>query len=133
MAPTLLRGLTILGPGDRPGPDLALELGLSAWMFRNQTDLYGVHSMLPALRAAVLEAAEIDPAHEPVPFVGRSLRDDVLSSVAYLGELLERAAAGTGCSADELAERAIARIGELRPASTGREDDEALGQIIPLR
>lgn len=102
-------------------------------MFRNQTDLYGVRSMLPALRAAVLEAAGMDPTHEPVPFVGRSPRDDVLSSVAYLSELLERAASIAHCGADELAERAIELMTELQPASTERDDDRELARIIPLR
>jgi predicted dinucleotide-utilizing enzyme len=130
MAPALLRGLSILGPQDLPGPDLALEFGVSAWMLSTQTDVAGVRGLLPALRAAVLEAAGMDAAHEPVPFVGRSHRDDVVRSVGYLAELLARAAAAAGCEPTEIAERAIGRleVTEVRP-----EPVQELARIIPLR
>ena len=134
MAPALLRGLSILGPADAPGPDIALEMGVSAWMLRAETDVAGVSRLLPALRAAVLDAAGMDATHEPVPFVGRSHRDDVLRSVAYLADLLERAAAAASCSAIEIAERAIDRL-PRPPAPTAHEAPVApvLAKIIPIR
>jgi hypothetical protein len=136
MAPTLLRGLTILGPGASPDPDLALEFGMSAWMFRTNTDLFAALGLLASLRVAVLEAAGMDPRREPIPFVGRSPRDDVLGSVAYLGELLERAARVAKCTRSELAERAIIRLAELAPhlaVAVPVETEAPLAPIIPLR
>lgn len=136
MAPTLLRGLTILGPGESPDPDLALEFGVSAWMFGRDTDVFAVLELLGALRTAVLEAAEMDAAHEPIPLTGRSPREDVLGSVAYLGQLLERAAHVATCTRGELAERAIVRLTERSPLLTHAapaQDEVALAPIIPLR
>lgn len=137
MAPTLLRGLTILGPGTWSDPDLALEFGVSAWMFGTNTDVFGVLELLGALRIAVLWAAGMDAAREPIPLVGRSPRDDVLGSVAYLGDLLERATRLAACTRGELAERAIARLTETSPhlaLPTEPDDGEVrLAPIIPLR
>jgi hypothetical protein len=104
-------------------------------MLRTETDVAGVRRLLPALRTAVLEAAGMDPAHEPVPFVGRSLRDDVLRSVAYLADLLARAASIARCTPHEIAERAIEQL----PAAPARneapelEPPVELAKIIPLR
>jgi hypothetical protein len=136
MAPTLLRGLTILGPAASPDPDLALEFGVSAWMFGTNTDAFGVLGLLAALRRAVVEAAGMDATREPIPLIGRSPRDDVLRSVAYLGDLLERAARVARCTRGELAERAIARLAETSPHLTLPSepvDEVRLAPVIPLR
>jgi hypothetical protein len=104
-------------------------------MFRTQTDVYGVLELFAALRRAVLDGAGMDPAQEPVPLVGRSPRDDVLGSVAYLGALVERAASVARCSTEELAERALERLAEIAPhalASVDAEDTTQLAVIIPL-
>ncbi len=104
-------------------------------MFRTQTDVYGVLELLAALRRAVLDGAGMDPAQEPVPLVGRSPRDDVLGSVAYLGALVERAASVARCSTEELAERALERLADIAPhalASVNAEDTTRLAVIIPL-
>jgi hypothetical protein len=104
-------------------------------MLRAETDVTGVGRLLPALRAAVLDAAGMDAAHEPVPFVGRSPRDDVLRSVAYLADLLERAAAALVCTPLEVAERAIERLGQLpsNPVAEAAVPPPVLAKIIPLR
>jgi hypothetical protein len=105
-------------------------------MFGTQTDVFGVLDLLAALRAAVVVAAGMDPAREPVPLVGRSPRDDVLGSAAYLSELLERAARFARCTRSELAERAITRLAESAPHLTQAAPPETattLARIIPLR
>jgi hypothetical protein len=106
-------------------------MGVSAWMLGAETDVAGVGRLLPALRIAVLEAAGMDAAHEPVPFVGRSQRDDVLRSVSYLADLLARAAAATDCTPIEIAERAIERLEVAPPLAA--EVPVPLARIIPLR
>lgn len=105
-------------------------------MFRTQTDVFGVLDLLAGLRRAVLDAAGMDPAHEPVPLVGRAPRDDVLGSVAYLGALVERAASVARCTSEELAERALERLAEISPhalADVAACDSTELAVIIPLR
>jgi hypothetical protein len=105
-------------------------------MFRSQTDIFGVLDLLGALRRAVLDAAGMDAAHEPVPLVGRSPRNDVLRSVAYLSGLLQRAASVARCTAEELAERALDRLAEIDPQALADVDPVGtteLAVIIPLR
>jgi hypothetical protein len=105
-------------------------------MFSTQTDVLGVLALFAALRRAVLAAAEMDAAREPVPLVGRSPRDDVLGSVAYLSGLLERAARVADCTRDELAERAIERLAAIAPhalADMDTVETTELAVIIPLR
>jgi hypothetical protein len=106
-------------------------MGVSAWMLGAETDVAGVGRLLPVLRVAVLEAAEMDADHEPVPFVGRSQRDDVLRSISYLADLLARAAAAVRCSPREIAERAIERLPAMPPRVIAEPAPLAL--IIPLR
>jgi hypothetical protein len=104
-------------------------------MFRTQTDIFGVLDLLAPLREAVLVAAGMDAAREPVPFVGRSPRDDVLCAVSYLGALLERAARAAGCTSDEIAERAIDGLSSAKYLAPQRpaEPTAELATIIPLR
>ena len=73
------------GPGGPAAGDLSLELGLSVWMHRSGTSLEDARSTLLALRAHVIEACGLDPATEPVPFVGRAPRFDVMTLIEYLG------------------------------------------------
>jgi hypothetical protein len=108
-------------------------------MFETQTDVWEVMGLLGALRAAVLDAAGMDVAREPIPLVGRSPREDVLSSVTYLGGLVERASSVARCTAEELAERAIERLTQTSPHLTAdarhedHDDTTAMATIIPLR
>jgi hypothetical protein len=71
------------------------------------------------IRGVILEVCGLDPATEPVPFVGRSPRLDVVNLVAYIGDLLRRATTVAGCSIGTVAERVIAELPERA--------DEALG------
>jgi hypothetical protein len=107
-APAVLRGLSALGLPECSQPDLALELGLSAWMRFSGTDLESAQSDMLAMRTAVLEAAEMDVATEPVPFTGQTPRAAILNLAAYLGNLIARAAALTQCEPTEIVEQAIA-------------------------
>lgn len=116
---TLLRGLSELGPVEPFSGDLSLELGISVWLRRSGTSLVEARSLLLDLRRRVLQACGLDAATEPVPLVGRSAGQDVVNLVAYLSDLLRRAAAVTDVRIAQLVERVVAQLPE--PA------DEALG------
>lgn len=118
--PALLSGLAELGPVDPFSGDLSLELGVSVWLRTSGTPLLEARGRLLGVRALIIEACGLDPATEPVPLVGRSPRHDVLSLVAYVGELLRRAAAVSGRTV-----QAVARlvIEQLPP----EHEDAALG------
>jgi hypothetical protein len=108
--PAVLVGLAELGPVDAAAGDLSLELGLSVWMHRSGTSLEDARSALLALRLRIIEACELDESTEPVPFVGRSARHDVVSLIDYLGALLRRGASAAGLSARAVAERVTAEL-----------------------
>jgi hypothetical protein len=116
----LLSGLAELGPVDPFSGDLSLELGVSLWLRTSGTPLLEARSRLLHLRELIIEVCGLDPATEPVPFVGRSHRNDVLNLVGYLGDLLRRAASGSGRSLQGVARVVIA---ELPP----EDEDAALG------
>ncbi len=118
-AQALLRGLAELGPVAPFSGDLSLELGLSLWLRRSGTSVLRAREALVELRRAVLDACELDAASEPVPLVGRSPRADVVTLATYLAELLQRAAAVSGCGMPALVVAVIAELPE--PAA------EALG------
>ena len=109
-APTVLRGLAELGPFDPSRVDLALELGLSAWMRLGRADLDEARSTMLRLRSALLEAGSMDSRTEPVPFCGRSPRLDMLSLASYLGNLVDRAATSAQCDPEAIVERTIERL-----------------------
>ena len=71
------------------------------WAFRSGCARAGPRCSRPGagccdIRDLIIEACGLDPATEPVPFVGRSPRNDVLNLVGYVGDLLRRAAAVSG-------------------------------------
>jgi hypothetical protein len=108
--PTVLVGLAELGPVDPTSGDLSLELGLSVWMRRNAISLEDARRSLLALRTHVIEACGLDSATEPVPFVGRSPRLDVMALISYLDQLLRRGASCAGLSIGDLAKRVMAEL-----------------------
>jgi hypothetical protein len=108
--PTVLVGLAELGPVDPTSGDLSLELGLSVWMRRSGLSLEEARRGLLGLREVMIEACGLDPATEPVPFVGRAPRLDVMNLIAYLGLLLRRGASAAGLSTRALAERVMAEL-----------------------
>jgi hypothetical protein len=105
-----LGGLTELGPFELFSGDLSLELGLSIWLCRSRTSLLEARQVLLSIRRVVLEVCGMDPAIEPVPFVGRSPKLDVINLVAYVEELLRRGSATSGCSVPTVVERVIAQL-----------------------
>jgi hypothetical protein len=109
-APVVLRGLAELGPFDLSEADLALELGLSAWMRFSATTLDDARSTMLHIRSVLLEAGEMDSHSEPIPFSGRSPRLDMLNLAAYLGNLVERAAWSAQCDPEVIVERTIERL-----------------------
>jgi len=97
---------------DAADSETALELGLSIWMRRAGADLGSLRTTLIQLRQALLTVADLDRASEPLPFVGVSVRRDVLSLASYLGGLLERVAVSTGTRTGEVVERVIQELRE---------------------
>ena len=61
-------------------------------MRRSQFDFEEAQRVLGALRAAILEAAQMDTESEPVPLTGRSPKADLLSWATYMTGLIERVA-----------------------------------------
>jgi hypothetical protein len=106
-----LTGLAAFGPAGPGCPDLALELGLSAWMRMAGVGTAEARATLSALREAVLAAAGLDRAAEPVPFVGRDPRQDTLVLAAYLCDLITRGARAAGVDHGTVVDRALAELG----------------------
>jgi hypothetical protein len=105
--PAVLRSLHVLVPSGTTQADLALELGLSAWMRVSGTELEDAISQMWAVRQAVLEAGDMDAAIEPIPFGGSSARLDLLNLAIYLGNLVDRAAAHQGSDTRTIVETAL--------------------------
>jgi hypothetical protein len=106
----LLSGLAQLGPVDPFSGDLSLELGVSVWLRTSGTPLLEARGRLLHIRELIIEVCELDPATEPVPLIGRSLRHDVLSLVGYVGDLLRRAASASGHTVHGVARLVIAAL-----------------------
>jgi hypothetical protein len=115
----LLGGLAELGPVDPFSGDLSLELGISVWLRRSRTSLMEARGTLLEIRRVIVDVCELDPATEPVPLVGRSPRLDVVNLVAYIGDLLRRAAPAGGLRT--VVEQVVALMPEAE------NEDEALG------
>ncbi len=106
--PALLSGLAELGPIEPFSGDLTLELGVSVWLRTSGTPLLEARGRLLHIRDLIIEVCGLDPATEPVPLVGRSPRNDVLSLVGYVSELLRRAAAASARTVPAVARLVIA-------------------------
>jgi hypothetical protein len=106
----LLSGLAALGPVEPFSGDLSLELGVSVWLRTSGTPLLEARGRLLHIRELILEVCDLDPDIEPVPLVGRSLRNDVLNLVGYLDDLLRRAASASGRSVHGVARLVIAAL-----------------------
>ncbi len=109
-ATSALVGLATFGPRPPGGPDLALELGLSAWMRRAGAGTEEAVGALWALREAVLGAGGVDRGREPVPLTGRGPRQDTLTLASYLADLLARVDATGGVDHPAVVARATARL-----------------------
>ena len=108
--PALLSGLADLGPVEPFSGDLSLELGVSVWLRTSGTPLLEARGRLLHIRELIIEVSGLDQATEPVPFVGRSPRTDVLTLVDYVGSLLRRAASSSGRTVHALARLVIAAL-----------------------
>ncbi len=98
-------------PAGHTGDDLTLPLGLSAWIVRGAMDLPDAYDALLGLRSAVVEAAGLERASEPVPMRLADPRAALRNLGAYLYELLGRAARHAGVSEIELSERTLELLG----------------------
>jgi hypothetical protein len=105
-----LTGLATFGPFAHGGPDLALELGLSAWMRLAGVGTAEARATLIALRGAIVGAAGLDPREEPVPLTGRDPRQDTLLLAAYLCGLLTRAGGAGGSDREAVVAGALERL-----------------------
>ena len=114
----VLRNLETLAPPGTVQADIALELGLCAWMHRCDTDLDEALDRLWGVRGAVLEAGRLDPDTEPIPFGGRQPQSALVNLVIYLGELLVRAASSSGWDTRTLVDRACEHLAS--PAARSR-------------
>ncbi len=119
----MLSGLVVLGPVVET--DLALELALSAWMRFHDVDFDEARRALLTARRILLGVGKLDPLSEPIPFSGRSPRLDTLNLAAYLGCLVERAAASAHCRPDALVEQAIRQLPADAHRSSGSQPRRA--------
>ena len=115
--PCIARGLVELGPEDLGAGSLVLPLSVSLWLRRAGADLPGGGATL-ALRAALLQAAGMDVASEPVPLLAGDDRTIVLHLAVYLLGLLDRAVSACGDDADAVVDRALSLL-ERGTAATG--------------
>ena len=98
-----------LGPVEPFSGDLSLELGISIWLRRSGTSLIEARGTLLEIREVILQVCGLDPSTEPVPLVGRSPRSDVVNLVAYVEDLLRRAARRAG-GVQTVVERIVAEL-----------------------
>jgi hypothetical protein len=112
----VLSNLETLVPLGTTQADLALELGLCAWMHWCDTEVDEALDRLKDVRRAVLEAGQLDPAIEPVPFGGRDPQAALVNLVIYLGTLLDRAATNARCDTATV----LARAGDVLAATPAR-------------
>ena len=91
----------------RRGGDLSIPLGLSAWIVRASVDLPDAYDALLRLRRAVLEAAGLDRATEPIPLRLPDPKAALCSLGSYLYELVGRAARQASATPVEVAERTL--------------------------
>ncbi len=106
-AAAMLRGLADVAASQ---PDLALELGLTAWMRQGGKDVSQAQAAMVALRSAILDVAQMDRRSEPSPLTGVSARTDLLNWAVYLADLVRRAASLTRCDASQIVERSVRRV-----------------------
>jgi hypothetical protein len=118
--PAVLRSLAALVPAGMTQADLALELGLSAHLQMSDIEVDDAIAQMWAVRQAILEAGDMDPSAEPIPFGGRCGRLDLLNMAIYLGNLVERAATLNDCNRDAIVARAMVRpvIQQVRVSTT---------------
>lgn len=112
----VVRGLATLR-GDEPSEplapgDLAIPLGLSAWIVRASVDLPDAFDALLRVRAEVMAVSGLDRVSEPVPLRVGDPRAALRSLGAYLYDLVGRAARRAQVSPVELAERTLQRLVE---------------------
>lgn len=108
--PAAARVLAVLEPEALHGPDLSLELGLSLWMRRTGTGLFGARSELMSLRRALLKTSTLDTATEPVPLMPGDPRTALLGLATYVHGLVLRAASAVGDDPRQVVERALTAL-----------------------
>jgi hypothetical protein len=117
-APAVLMSLPTLVPAGMVQADLALELGLTAYMQMSDTDVHDAIRQMWQIRTAILEAGGMDVSTEPIPFGGSSAQVELLNLALYLGNLVGRAAAHLDCDTKTIVARAMDEptLQRIRPA-----------------
>jgi hypothetical protein len=105
-------GVVLVAAGLGSSTTPAIPFGLTAAMARRHASVRAVVDALLVLRQAVIAAAGIDPATEPVPLVVAEPDVAAVSLVAYLRDLVERAAAAVGASREAVADRVLHHLVE---------------------
>jgi hypothetical protein len=82
--------------------ELCLELGLSVWMKRYHIPYDDCWAATMAIRAWLLEVAEMDAESEPIPLHGHSPEIDVANFAAYLADLFLRASEAVECEVPQV-------------------------------
>ena len=121
----VLRNLDTLVPPGTTGADLALELGLCAWMHQCDTDIDDALDRLWEVREAVLRTGGLDPITEPIPFGGRDPQAALVNLAIYLGGLLARSTAASGSDTATV----VARAGEALSSPAQRRPRRRLGEL----
>jgi len=94
-----------------PGcPKLLVELGLSTSINHCGVDLASTRASLLRARDALVGEGGLEADSEPIPFLGRSDRHDVVNLATFVCNLVKRASASAGCSPGEIARRASRRL-----------------------
>ena len=89
------------------------------WLRRCSTSLEDARATLLELRRVIIDVCGMDAATEPRPLIGRSVKVDLVTLVAYLGDLLARGSSAARCGPQEVARRVIAAL--------PRREDTTLG------
>ncbi|MGA8723475.1 MAG: hypothetical protein WB565_00400 [Acidimicrobiales bacterium] len=73
-------------------------------------DLASTRASLLRARDALVGEGGLEADSEPIPFLGRSDRHDVVNLAIFVCNLVKRASASAGCSPGEIARRASRRL-----------------------
>ncbi len=109
-ARAVVAGLPRLDPEDLGPGTLTLPLVVSAWMRDADLDTAGAGAALLAVREAVVAAASLDRASEPVPLMAGDRRRALLSLAVYVDGLVRRAVSQSEFDADGLADAVCDRL-----------------------
>jgi hypothetical protein len=107
MALGIADGLDDLAGSRIGSDDLTALLCISAWMSQAGADLADSLDAMLRLRTALVRAAGMDAATEPVPLIPNDAKVAALNLARYLEDLVRRAALVGGMPGRDVADRAL--------------------------